>query len=89
MLGILVVHYLISILRFINPLIRANPEQQEAVTNILRGTSRPSPYIVFGPPGTGKTMTLVEAILQVRFTMSANWISGSHRGGRDTGFLDR
>jgi superfamily I DNA/RNA helicase len=53
--------------RFINPLIQQNPEQQTAVRNIVLGTSRPSPYIIFGPPGTGKTVTVVEAILQVKF----------------------
>jgi len=43
-----------------------NGEQQQAVQKILSGSSRPAPYLVFGPPGTGKTVTLVEAIKQVR-----------------------
>ena len=42
-----------------------NSEQQQAVQKIVSGSSRPAPYLVFGPPGTGKTVTLVEAIKQV------------------------
>ncbi len=32
---------------------------------ILGAQCSHAPYVVFGPPGTGKTVTLVEAVLQV------------------------
>jgi DNA polymerase III delta prime subunit len=42
-----------------------NPEQQVAIQRMVDGTMRPLPYILFGPPGTGKTTTLVEAVYQL------------------------
>ncbi|XP_073471825.1 putative helicase MOV-10 [Aquarana catesbeiana] len=45
--------------------LESNPEQYTAVEQIVSGKSRPAPYLIFGPPGTGKTVTLVEAIKQV------------------------
>ncbi|KAK7145167.1 hypothetical protein R3I94_011307 [Phoxinus phoxinus] len=52
-------------LRMFNKDLEDNPEQKAAVQHILSGTSKPAPYLIFGPPGTGKTVTVVEAIKQV------------------------
>ena len=48
-----------------NPKIEGNAEQLTAVKNIVAGSSGSCPYIIFGPPGTGKTVTCVEAMKQV------------------------
>ncbi|XP_057598035.1 RNA helicase Mov10l1 isoform X2 [Hippopotamus amphibius kiboko] len=47
---------------FFNPLLNEN--QKLAVRRILSGDCRPIPYVLFGPPGTGKTVTIIEAVLQ-------------------------
>ncbi|OXB73648.1 UNVERIFIED_CONTAM: hypothetical protein H355_017070 [Colinus virginianus] len=51
--------------RWFDRKLEANEEQCQAVKHIVTGMSRPAPYLIFGPPGTGKTVTLVEAIKQV------------------------
>lgn len=51
---------------FVNYNIEKNSEQKKAVMNILGRTNGFAPYIIFGPPGTGKTAAFIEAVLQVR-----------------------
>jgi helicase MOV-10 len=47
-----------------NRRVRDNPEQWQAVSRIVEASHQPYPFLLFGPPGTGKTTTLAEAILQ-------------------------
>lgn len=42
-----------------------NERQLLAVSRIVAGRGRPTPYVLFGPPGTGKSVTVVESILQI------------------------
>uniref|UniRef100_A0A8C3A281 RNA helicase n=1 Tax=Cyclopterus lumpus TaxID=8103 RepID=A0A8C3A281_CYCLU len=62
--GVLVVPRSLNLLALLIRL-ENNPEQHAAVQRIVAGSSKPAPHLVFGPPGTGKTMTLVEAMHQV------------------------
>ena len=53
-----------SSLQWFNPDVQDNPQQRAAVCAVVGGQGRHVPYIIFGPPGTGKTTTVVEAVLQ-------------------------
>ncbi|KAF5329141.1 hypothetical protein D9611_013223 [Ephemerocybe angulata] len=48
-----------------NPLIKDNTRQADAVNAIIRQPPGSAPFVLFGPPGTGKTITIVETIQQV------------------------
>ncbi|KAJ3904549.1 P-loop containing nucleoside triphosphate hydrolase protein [Lentinula edodes] len=63
-----------STLRWYNTLIAGNPPQKQAVLSITYREPGSMPFIIFGPPGTGKTVTMVEAILQVLATNSTSRI---------------
>lgn len=52
-------------IRYFNKQVAANPEQRSVVEHVVGGSSGAAPYLLLGPPGTGKTVTIVEAILQV------------------------
>ncbi|KAI3612884.1 rna helicase [Moniliophthora roreri] len=54
--------------RTFNALIATNARQMQAVTSIVRMPPGSVPFVIFGPPGTGKTVTAVEAILQLLST---------------------
>uniref|UniRef100_A0A665U4J2 RNA helicase n=1 Tax=Echeneis naucrates TaxID=173247 RepID=A0A665U4J2_ECHNA len=58
-------------LRLFDSKLEKNQEQYEAVQHIIAGSSKPAPYLVFGPPGTGKTVTMVEAIKQIEKTQGS------------------
>ncbi|KAH7924379.1 P-loop containing nucleoside triphosphate hydrolase protein, partial [Leucogyrophana mollusca] len=49
----------------LNPLIAQNPEQVQTVAAILSQPPGSVPFVIFGPFGTGKTSTVVEAIHQL------------------------
>jgi helicase MOV-10 len=55
----------IEITEWFNKTFETNVEQKQAVQSILNRTAFPFPFVVFGPPGTGKTSTLVEAVTQI------------------------
>lgn len=44
---------------------RLNHEQRQAVCVVLNRVSGAGPTLVFGPPGTGKTVTMVECAQQL------------------------
>lgn len=60
-----VIHKQFTEIEWMNKSVGANLAQSTAIRHIVNRTSFPSPYIVFGPPGTGKTSTLVEAVAQI------------------------
>ncbi|KAG8972234.1 hypothetical protein FRB90_010274, partial [Tulasnella sp. 427] len=54
-----------NIIQIFDRRIRSNAPQLQAVTAISRLPRGSIPFIIFGPPGTGKTVTVVEAIRRI------------------------
>eukprot|EP00966_Prymnesium_polylepis_P168292 3891327-Prymnesium_polylepis.1 len=42
-----------------------NTEQLTAVADVVANRHGTAPYVIFGPPGTGKTMVVIETVLQL------------------------
>ncbi|KAH7908653.1 RNA helicase [Hygrophoropsis aurantiaca] len=55
----------VVVIRPFNRLIETNDPQRLAVISILRQQPGSPPFVVFGPPGTGKTITIIESIKQI------------------------
>ncbi|KAF8804655.1 RNA helicase [Phlegmacium glaucopus] len=55
-------------LKVFNPLISSNGPQLQAVVSVVAQRPGSHPFVVFGPPGTGKTITIVECIKQILIT---------------------
>ncbi|EDQ99949.1 uncharacterized protein LACBIDRAFT_315001 [Laccaria bicolor S238N-H82] len=55
----------IQLIKVFNSLIQSNQSQLLAVKSIVNQTPGSPPFVVFGLPGTSKTITIVEAILQL------------------------
>lgn len=55
----------INMISPINRLLREDDEQMETVAAILNQKPGSIPFVLFGPPGTGKTVTIVEAMQQL------------------------
>ncbi|CAO1434380.1 unnamed protein product [Diamesa hyperborea] len=52
-------------LNYKNKSIANNIEQKTALKRIINGSAFPSPFLLHGPPGSGKTTTIIEAIVQL------------------------
>ncbi|KAH9038477.1 P-loop containing nucleoside triphosphate hydrolase protein [Lactarius pseudohatsudake] len=55
----------IDVLPLVNKDIRGDEQQLQTVVSILQQPEGTVPFIIFGPPGTGKTSTVVESIMQL------------------------
>lgn len=74
-------------LRLFNEKLKKDPEQYQAVKHIVDGTSKPAAYVLFGPPGTGKTVTLVEAIMQIEQKDTNNHILACASQNKDADLI--
>lgn len=58
-------HQKVESFEWLDKRVATNNEQMMAIKNIVNCTAYPFPFIIFGPPGTGKTSTLIECVAQI------------------------